>query len=54
MPLMQKNIASQKEALDITMKLEASPVSETGIGMKRIPLQLENLTIQLQDIKKGK
>lgn len=36
------------------MKLEASPISEIGIGMVQIQNQLANQTIQLQDMKKGK
>ena len=32
-PLMQQNIATQSEALEIAMKLKASPVGETAIGM---------------------
>ena len=51
---MQQNIASQEEDLEIAMKMEASRVGETGIGMNHIHSQLSNLTIQLQDIKNGK
>ena len=54
MPLMQQNIATQTEALEIAMKLEASPVSKTKVGMNQIQSQLENMAIQLQDIKMGK
>ena len=36
------------------MKLEASPVGETTVGMNQIQVQLTNLTLQLQDIKKAK
>ena len=36
MLLMQLKIASQAEALEIVMKLEASPVDEIGIGMSQI------------------
>ena len=36
------------------MKLEASPIAETSAGMVQIQNQLANLTLQLQDIKKGK
>ena len=36
------------------MKMEASPISETRVGMNKIQLQLANSTIQLQDIKKGR
>ena len=36
------------------MKPEASLVVETGVGMNQIQSQPVNLTIQLQDIKKGK
>ena len=47
MPLMQQNIASQTESLEIAMNLEASPVGKTRFGMNQIQLQLENITIQL-------
>ena len=36
------------------MKLEASPIGEKAVAMNQIQMQLENLTLQLQDIKKGK
>ena len=36
------------------MKLEASLVGENVAGMNQIQVQLENLTLLLQDIKKGK
>lgn len=36
------------------MKLEASLIVETSAGMVQIQNQLANLTLQLQDIKKGK
>ena len=36
LPLMQQNIATQSEALDITMKLEASSVGENAVGMSQI------------------
>ena len=54
LPLMQQNIATQREDLEIAIKLEASLVGETGVGMNQIQLQLENLMIQLQDINKGR
>jgi len=53
-PLTQHRITSQGEALEIAMKLEASPIGETGVGMAQIQKQLANLTLQLHDIKKGK
>ena len=53
-PLMQQKIATQSEALEIAVKLEASPVGETDVGMNQIQAQLVNLTLQLQDIKKVK
>ena len=52
--LMQQNIATQCKDLEITMKLEASPVGETTAKMNHIQAQLENMTLQLQDIKKDK
>ena len=36
------------------MKLEASPIGDGAAGMLQIQSQLANITIQLQDIKKGK
>ena len=54
MPLMQQNIATHSEALEIAMKLETSLIGKTGVGMNQIQSQLENLTIQLQYIKKGR
>ena len=36
------------------MKLEASPIGNGVVGMVQIQSQLDNLTIQLQEIKKGK
>ena len=53
-PLMQQNILSQIEALELAMKLESSPVGETGAKIMQIQTQLANLTLQFQDIKKGK
>ena len=36
------------------MKMEDSSIAETSVGMEQIPIQLTNLTLQLQDMKKGK
>ena len=36
------------------MKLEASPIAKASVGMTQIQNQLAQLTLQLQDIKKGK
>jgi len=35
-PLMQQKVVTQAEALEIAMKLEASPVGETSVGMSQI------------------
>ena len=53
-PLMPQKIAMQNEGLEMAMKLEYSPIGETTVGMNQIQAQLENLTLQLQDIKKEK
>ena len=53
-PLMQQKIAMQTEALELAMKLEASPIGDGVARMIQIQSQLDNLTIQLQDIKRGK
>ena len=52
--LTQQKIKSQVDALEIAMKLEASPIGESNAGMVQIQKQLAKLTIQLDDIKRGK
>ena len=43
--LMQQKIESQIGALELVMKLEASPISVSALGMVQIQSQLANLTI---------
>jgi hypothetical protein len=54
LPLMQQKLNTQDEALEMAMKLEASPLAETSAGMSNLQNQLANLTLQLHEIKKGK
>ena len=51
---MQQKIELETEALELVMKLEASPIGDGAVGMVQIQLELSNLTLQIQDIKKGK
>jgi hypothetical protein len=53
-PLMQQKITSQDEALDISMKLESSPMGESSSGMSQILSQLTSLSLQVEDMKKEK
>ena len=46
-PPMQQKIATQMEALELAMKLEASPIGDGAAGMIQIQSQLANLTIQV-------
>ena len=43
--LMQQNIGTQSEALEIAMKLETSPVGENAVSMNQIQTQLGNMTL---------
>jgi hypothetical protein len=52
-PLIQHKVVSQPEVLEIVMKLESSSVGGSG-GMAQVQTQLASLTIQLEDITKGK
>ena len=36
LPLMQQKVTSQSEALEIAMRLEASPMSESELGMDQL------------------
>jgi hypothetical protein len=51
---MQQKVASQAEALEISMKLEATPVGESSPGMSQILNQLTSLSLQVEDMKKDK
>jgi hypothetical protein len=52
--MMQQNISSQAEALEITMKLESTPMGESSSGMSQILSQLTSLSLQVKDMKKDK
>jgi hypothetical protein len=51
---MQHNIASQVEVLEISMKLESTPMAESSSGMSQILSQLTSLSLQVKDMKKDK
>jgi hypothetical protein len=44
-PLMQHNIASHAEALEIAMKLESAPMGDSISGMSQILSQLTSLSL---------
>ena len=52
-PLMQQKVADQQEDLEITMKLETTPV-EDNFGIAQIHAQLAAMDLELRDMKKGK
>jgi hypothetical protein len=52
-PLIQQKDCVAAEALEIAMKLEASPIGDSG-GMAQVQTQLVSLTIQLAELTKGK
>ena len=54
LPLMQQKVTSQSEALEIAMRLEASLMSKSTLGMDQLQKQLVNITLELQSLKKGK
>lgn len=54
LPLTQQKIETQAKALELVMKIEASPIGDTNASMQQIQIQLANLTLQLQDLKKSK
>ena len=51
---MQQKVTSQSEALEIAMRLEALPVSDSTMGMDQLQKQFVNITLELQSLKKGK
>jgi hypothetical protein len=51
--LIQQKVALQLEALEIAMKLESSPVGDSG-GMSQVQMQLDAFTIQMEEVTKGR
>jgi hypothetical protein len=51
---MQQKVSSQAEALEIIMKLEATTIGESSLGMSQILNQLTSLSLQVEDMKKDK
>jgi hypothetical protein len=51
---MKQKISLEAEALEITMKLESSPMGETSSGMSHILSQLPSLSLQVEDMRKDK
>jgi hypothetical protein len=51
--LIQQKVVLQPEALEIVMKLEASPIGDGG-GMAQVHTQLASLKIQFGELTKGK
>jgi hypothetical protein len=51
--MIKQKVVLQREALDIAMKLESSPIGDGG-GMVQFQTQLVSLTIQLEKLTKGK
>ena len=54
LPLMQQKIMTQAKSLEIVMKLEASPFGDTHARVQHRQNQLATLTLELQDLRKGK
>jgi len=54
LPLCQQKLKTQAEALEASIRMEASPVGESGAGMAQVQSHLTALKIQLQDISKQK
>jgi hypothetical protein len=42
---MQQKIASQEEALEITMNLESTPMGESSLGISQIMSQLTSFSL---------
>jgi hypothetical protein len=51
---MQQKVALQAEALEISMKLEETPVGESSPSMSQILNQLTSLSLQVEDMKKDR
>jgi hypothetical protein len=53
-PLMQQKVTSQDKALDISMKLQSTPMGKSISSMSQILSQLTILSLQVEDTKKEK
>lgn len=52
--MFQQRLASLVEALEATIRMEASPIGKSSAGMAQVQSHLDALTLQLQDISKQK
>lgn len=50
----EKNIEPQAKALELVIKLEASPIGDNNAGMQQIQSWLINLNLHIHDMKKSK
>ena len=53
-PLIQENISTHAEVVEIAMKLEASLVPTAQIGTHQIQIQLEAMHLEIQSLHKDK
>jgi len=54
MALSQHNISTQAEALETVMRLHTTRIPDLGLGFRKIHAQLQNLSLEVQSLKKGR
>jgi hypothetical protein len=52
-PLIQQKVSVKLEALEISTKLESSPLGDNG-GVEQVYTQLDTLKIKMEEVTKGK
>ena len=51
-PMGQQSIKTQEKALEVDMKLEAGPSSDTKLGVHQIQGQIEAMHVEIQNLRK--
>jgi len=52
--LSQHKIMTQAEALEIAMRLHEMSMQDSNLGVQRIHAQLQNLCLEMQNLKRGR
>jgi len=49
--LLQQKISTQAEALEVAMWLHETPIPDPGLGFQQIQVQVQNLCLEMQNLK---
>jgi len=51
MMLSQQKLSTQAKALEMVMRFHETPIQDTRLGVQKIHMQLQNLSLEMQSLK---